>query len=467
MPNDAPQLLIASLKPALIGGMAQKLPVLVRIQAPDSPAEGKPERGPYHLALVIDRSGSMAGAPLREAVRCARHMIDRLAPTDRASLSVFDHRARTLVGAAPVGDRKALYRALSLIHGGGNTDLCGGWQAGADTLLPQAAEASMARVILLSDGNANAGELRDAESIAGRCGDAAAKGVTTSTYGLGHHFNEDLMTAMAERGRGNAYYGDTTADLLEPFAEEFDLISNLHSRNVRLALGAPEGIGITLVNDYPVEAREGFPLVCLPDIPFDAEAWAMVELDIPAARAVEGGLLLQASVTSVTPEGIPVAWPEATLHLPALSPAAWDTLTRDPLVTARLAEATAARWLLDAKTAAEHGDWATIERMIGEARQRFGDVPWVMEVLEELEELARQQDALRFRKESLYSSKKMSGRLSAKEELLALSAESSKASYLRRKKSQGKAQFDIDAPPPRPGDPANAPGRHPDDDAQP
>jgi hypothetical protein len=41
----------------------------------------------------------------------------------------------------------------------------------------------------------------------------------------------------------------------------------------------------------------------------------------------------------------------------------------------------------------------------------------------------------------------MSSRLSAKDELISMPAESAKASYLRRKKAQGNAQFD------RPDDP--------------
>ena len=71
---------------------------------------------------------------------------------------------------------------------------------------------------------------------------------------------------MGKRGGGNHYYGDTAADLFEPFAEEFDFISNLYARQVRLSLAAPEGVKITLINDYLVEQREGFPLIRLPDI---------------------------------------------------------------------------------------------------------------------------------------------------------------------------------------------------------
>ncbi|MBP6422523.1 MAG: VWA domain-containing protein, partial [Propionivibrio sp.] len=115
-PNNVPQVLLTPLKPALILGCAQKLHVLARVQSPDPDPETVSVRRPYHLALVIDRSGSMSGAPLAEALRCARHIIDRLDPGDFAALIDFDSRVRTLVPAAPVGDRKALHTALSGIH---------------------------------------------------------------------------------------------------------------------------------------------------------------------------------------------------------------------------------------------------------------------------------------------------------------------------------------------------------------
>ena len=449
MPNtDSPQVLITPLKPALILGVAQKLPVLIRVQTPDAPPAEKKARKPYHLALVIDRSGSMSGPPLREAVRCARHIVDRLDPSDQAALVVFDDHVKTLVGAQPVGDRKALHVALTRIHEGGSTNLCGGWKAGAEELLPGAVDSALTRVILLSDGNANVGEITETEPIAALCQEAAAKGVTTSTYGLGRSFNEDLMVAMAQKGQGNHYYGETAADLFEPFGEEFDLISNLHSRHVKLALGAPQGVKMTLLNDYPVEEREGFPLIRLPDIPYGAEAWAIIELEIPAGLALESdNQFLQVGVMASTPEGEPVAFPEASLTLKALSPAAWDAVLPDPLVAGRLAELAAAQLLIQARKAADAGDWEAIDRMLAEAKERFAGFPWVIEVLDGFEEIAQMRDMARFSKESLYSSRKMHSRLSAKDEVMAMSEEGAKASYLRRKKAQGKAQFD------RPGDP--------------
>ncbi|MBD5804513.1 von Willebrand factor type A domain protein [Azoarcus sp. Aa7] len=442
--NNIPQILITPLKPALIDGVAQKLPVLVRVQAPDAGPAAAAPRKPYHLSLVIDRSGSMSGEPLMQAARCARHIIDRLDPTDVASLVVFDDKVKTLVPAKPVGNRSALHAALAQIRSGGSTELCGGWKAGVASLLDTAPEAALARVILLSDGNANTGETLEPAEIAAFCAQTAEKGVTTSTYGLGRDFNEDLMVEMGRRGGGNHYYGYTAADLFEPFAEEFDFISSLYARQVRLALSASNGVGIRLLNDYVVDEREGFPLIRLPDVPYGAEAWVLLELEIPAALALESGnVLLQAGVTASTPDGLPIAMADATLVSKVLSPQAWDALLADPLVVTRLTELEAGKFLAEARAAAECGDWETIHKMIAEGRKRFADHPWVMEVLDVIAELASEMDTARFRKEAMYSSRRMAARVSAKEELnFDMATEAAAPSFLRRKRAQGKAQFE-------------------------
>jgi hypothetical protein len=55
--------------------------------------------------------------------------------------------------------------------------------------------------------------LVEPEAINAQCGEFARAGISTSTYGLGRHFNEDLM---------------------DPFHEEFELLNALCARRLRL-----------------------------------------------------------------------------------------------------------------------------------------------------------------------------------------------------------------------------------------
>ncbi len=442
--NDA-QIVITPSKSALIDGVAQKLIVLMRVQAPDANPFELKKRKPYHLALTLDRSGSMSGEPLFEAVLCAKYMIDRLNTTDIASLIVFDDRVRTMVPAKEVGDRKVFHQALARIHSGGSTNLYGGWRSGADSILPEANCAALARVLLLSDGNANKGETTDCNAIAAYCAEAAELGVSTSTYGLGRNFNEELMVEMATQGRGNHYYGDTAADLYEPFATEFDLISNLYARQVKLTLVTPKDVKLKLLNDYPINSKETITITNLPDLAYGAEAWALIELEIPATMALASGCeLLQAKVSACTPDGEELDFSDKALNLHAISVSAWNVLLDEPLVKTRQAEIEAGAFLAKLRFVTDHEDWETVQKMLEDGKIRFADYSWVIEVLDSMSELARAKDSHRFRKEAFYTSKKMSNRLSAKEEALMFNElnESQSPSYLRRKPSQGKAIFE-------------------------
>lgn len=439
--HTLPRILLTPLNSALIAGHDQRVQVLVRVQAPTADPERIRQRPPYRMALVLDRSGSMSGEPLHEARRCAGYIIDQLRPDDHASLVQFDTEVRVLVPVRAVGDRQAFHDALASVQEGGTTNLHGGWEAGARGLLEHARQAGLSRVILLSDGNANEG-LTDGLEIAAHCALMARDGVTTSTYGLGRHFNEELMVAMAQAGQGNHYYGETAKDLFEPFAEEFDLLTHLHARNLRLTLGALQGVEARLLNDYPTETLYGVEVARLPDLAWGAEAWALVELRVPAFPPGEAPVaLLHVEVSGMDLEGRPVTFPVAQLKLPVLPAAAWETLAPDALVQQRLHELEAASLLEQARQAAYRGDWRAIEQLLEQARGRYAEHPWVRQVLANMLELAREQDTDRFGKEAMFSSRRMRARLSAQDEAPDMGLEGELPSFLRRKAAQGRAQF--------------------------
>jgi Ca-activated chloride channel family protein len=434
-----PTMIITPRRPALLAGHGNELDVLVRIQAPDAPAE-LPQRNPLHLALVIDRSGSMSGQPLDEAKRCAEFVMDGLQPTDRLSVVAYDNEVRTLVPATLLNDKESVRRAIRAIDSGGSTDLHGGWFRGAETLAPHATDGTTSRVILLSDGCANHG-LVAPDQIYAECADFARAGVSTSTYGLGDGFNEELMIGMARHGHGSSYYGRTAEDLMDPFREEFELLNALCAKRLRLSVEAAPGVKAKVLNDYVHTDNEGW---ALPDLAFGGEAWAVVRFKVPSlAQAGEGwaeGLtsLCSFSLRYTTLDGEPRAIQPTPLALPTFPASAFAAIAEDDLVVRRADELEAAHLQEKARAAARRRDWNGVAAALKKAERIAGNNPWVAASLSELRELAARKDEESFAKEAMFASRRMSTRLAASHESLSVQSAPS-ASYLRRKSSQGRA----------------------------
>jgi Ca-activated chloride channel family protein len=426
---------LTPLKAGIQAGRDHTLTVLVRARAPEAVQTA---RKPLNLALVIDKSGSMSGPPLHEAKRCAEHIVRGLSSSDTASIIAYDDTVEVLAKSGPVSDRRELLRAIRAIEVGGMTALYDGWRIGADQALFSHDRETLSRVLLLSDGNANRG-LTDIGQIAKRVESVARDGVTTSTYGLGHHFNEDLMLAMGRAGGGNSYYGESAEDLMDPFQEELDLMHALYARRLTLTVDAPRGVKLRVLNDYPQPASDRWRL---PDLAAGGEAWALLELCIPKRATkklthLELGARLKLKLTD---GGRAVMGPRF-LEVPVVSESAWRALPEDETVQRRAQEVRAAELQEEARQAALCGDWKRVDEILAIARRESADNPWVENALNNLTRYARQRQTEVFAKEARYSSHRMRSRLAAVNEVSGdydPGVESNKPTFLRRKQEQGK-----------------------------
>lgn len=242
-------------------------------------------RPPVNLALVIDRSGSMAGDKIHNARQAAIEAVHRLAPDDLVSLIAFDTNVQTLVPAQRVGDGRQLVQAIQGIEVGGNTALHGGVTRGANEVRKNLEDRRFVnRVILLSDGLANVGP-SSADEL-GRLGFSLMKeGISVTTIGLGLGFNEDLMTRLAQRSDGNTYFVENSSDLSRIFAAELGDVLNVVARRVVIEIEFPEGVRpITFVG------REGSirgqrAELTLSQIYGGQEKFALVEVEVAPSRA--------------------------------------------------------------------------------------------------------------------------------------------------------------------------------------
>lgn len=424
---------------ALLDTADTEVDVLVSLRAPDAPP-GAPARPPLTLAIVIDRSGSMSGRPLKEAKRCAAFIVESLGVDDRASVIAFDDEVEVVAPGGLVGDKAMLLRSIAGIDARGSTALHDGWLRGAEQAAHAVEKSGVSRVLLLTDGEANKGLTNPAE-IAAHCGRLADAGVTTSTYGLGQRFNEVLLTEMARSGAGQSYYGETAEDLMDPFREEFDLMSALCARKVRLAIETPRGVTWAALNRNRTDA-EG--RLILSDLAFSGEAWAVLRLRVPKDIAAADGVgdvhVLTVRASFEGQDGVADVLPPAHLRLPRVPAVAFAAVAQDDVVAMRAKELRAADLQEVARVAARQRDWVAVDAALLQAREEAGDNEWVREGLFALEAIASLKDEERFSKAAHYKSMKMRSRLSDGDPAAAysLEAEASKARYLRRKPQEGK-----------------------------
>ena len=147
--------------------------------------------------------------------------VSRLDHRDIASVVMFDDTADVVMQAQPVHDSGLFVDAIQQICARGSTAIHAGVLVGADEVRRYKEPQRLNRVILLSDGQANAA-LR-ARPISAcwrqRC---CVEGISVSTIGLGLGYNEDLMLALARAGDGNHAFAREPTDLVQIFNKEFD-----------------------------------------------------------------------------------------------------------------------------------------------------------------------------------------------------------------------------------------------------
>lgn len=428
-------ILISPLK-AAIPAQGGPVDLLIRLQAPDPEPDQAIEHLPKRLALVVDRSGSMSGQPLREALRCVMHIANHLTPQDDLSLVVYDDKADVLLPLHKVTSVTDIQKAVEGVREGGSTNLFGGWLAGARQLASGSA-ATISRVMLLSDGQANAGEL-DVHVIQSQCKQWLDQGVSTTTVGLGSGFNEDLMIAMATTGGGQQYYGQTAEDLHDSFDQELSLLQALYLRGVALKLVPAPGVIVELLSAATQNPDGSYKMN---DLAWGAETWLAVRLHL--SPSVSGTLrdLLAVSISGTDLQAQVMSLHSPLFQLHALEQDAYAALAADELVERRLLEVEFGKAADALRLLARQGDIAATRRHLAQMERRFGHHPWLNAKMTQMRRLA-EEDMEMMVKEVSYSAMRMSRSLASKSEVL-YSVDETAAdmpAFLRKKESEGKGR---------------------------
>ncbi len=258
----------------------------LRVQAPEAEREG--QRPDINLGLVLDRSGSMQGAKLEYVKQAACHVLDQLQAQDQVALVVYDDTIRVLAHSMKVtnGNRFEMKQLISSIEAGSMTNLRDGWLTGCKEIAASAREGSINRTMLLTDGLANVGET-DPEILAQHAFELYKDSISTSTFGVGHGFNEHLLEAMANRGGGNFYYIEKPERIAKIFLKEFEELIGVTVRKVEVKIDLPVGVEWQVLGGWSAETKGGSLHIYVGDMLSGRLQDIYVKLQVPAGAAAD------------------------------------------------------------------------------------------------------------------------------------------------------------------------------------
>jgi Ca-activated chloride channel homolog len=179
----------------------------VRLKAPD-----EEEKQSAAVAIVMDRSGSMAGEKLEMAKSAAIATAEVLGHNDSLGVWAFDSEAHVVAPMTRLTSTSAVSGQIAAVASGGGTNLQPAFQLARDALLHT--KARVKHMIILTDGQtAGTGY----EQLATQCRN---EGLTVSTVAIGEGSHVSLLQAIASSGGGQSYSTMDASSITRIFTQD-------------------------------------------------------------------------------------------------------------------------------------------------------------------------------------------------------------------------------------------------------
>lgn len=238
------------------------------------------QRSGLNLGMVMDRSGSMSGSKIEYTRQALAFCINNLDAEDILTVTAFDDQVEVILPPGPVINKDIAKAQIARINARGMTNLSGGLMTAHNLVKANQVPEKVSCLIMMTDGLANQGII-EPEGLIKLAKTISESGQALTCIGVGENFDEDLLTQMAEAGKGNFYFAENPDAIPPIFAEEMQGLLQVVAQSVMVNIKPLTGSHISRIFGYePIVCNDGI-LLNLPDLYSSEEKLLLMEIKVP------------------------------------------------------------------------------------------------------------------------------------------------------------------------------------------
>ncbi|MEH2420589.1 MAG: VWA domain-containing protein [Nostoc sp.] len=281
---------------------------------------------PLNLCLILDRSGSMHGQPIKTVIQAVERLIDRLKVGDRISVVAFSGSAEVIIPNQEIQDPESIKSQIrSKLSASGGTVIADGLELGITELM-KGTRGAVSQAFLLTDGHGESGLRiwkwdigRDDNKRCLQLAQKAAKlNLTINTFGFGNSWNQDLLEKIADVGGGTLAHIERPEQAVDQFSRLFGRIQSIRLTNAYLLLSLVPNVRLAELKpiaqvapdtiELPVEPEaDGSFAVRLGDLMQDVERVVLANIylgQLPEGKQAIGHLQIRYDDPLVNEQGL-------------------------------------------------------------------------------------------------------------------------------------------------------------------
>ncbi|MEH2373009.1 vWA domain-containing protein [Nostoc sp.] len=229
---------------------------------------------PLNLCLILDKSGSMHGQPIKTVIQAVEGLIDRLKVGDRISVVAFSGSASVIIPNQVIEDPESIKSEIrSKLSASGGTVIAEGLELGITELM-KGTRGAVSQAFLLTDGHGDSGLRiwkwdigRDDNKRCLQLAQKAAKlNLTINTFGFGNSWNQDLLEKIADVGGGTLAHIERPEQAVEQFSRLFGRIQSIGLTNAYLLLSLLPNVRLAELKPIAQVAPDTIELPIEPEI---------------------------------------------------------------------------------------------------------------------------------------------------------------------------------------------------------